>query len=465
MFQDTTGQNYRALQAFTALLKLVDALAAIPDQKESELDKIGCLPITLAEAGAALADIICEVLNCHYVGVIALDPPNDLQRLLGVSGLNPEEKQILNKDTLQVPLKDYIDDVACAQLHANQVVIVDLRQRPFRTPRSSHGARYRLVAPMILHGQLIGIFTMARTDAVYPTIELAYTPEEIALVKGIARLAAQLIERVSLLQEQVFTRANEQKLQETNRLYEDILTATSHELRTPLTTIKGNVQLALRRAATLEKRGADAPLTLENIQRIEQPLASAMLHFAKMERMIREMLDDSRIQAGKFTMLMQSFNLVEIVRREVTNIQRLVSERTVLLSLPLEEQITVFADATRIGEVVNNYLSNALKYAPASSPVRVKLALEASSVCVSVQDEGPGIAYEDQLQIWKRFRRVAGLEPPEELGHIDANLGLGLYLSEKIIELHHGQVGVDSSPGQGATFWFTLALAPVLAAP
>jgi signal transduction histidine kinase len=465
MFQDTTGQNYRALQAFTSLLKLVDALAAIPDQKESEREKIGRLPITLTEAGAALADILYEVLNCHYVSVIALDPPNDQQRLLGASGLDPEEKQILNDDTMQVPLKDYIDEVVSAQLHANQTIIIDLQQRPFRTSHSTHGARYRLVVPMILHGQLIGFFTLARTDAAYPTIDLAYTSEEIALVKGIAKLAAQLIERVSLLQEQVHTRANEQKLQEANRLYEDILTATSHELRTPLTTIKGNVQLALRRATTLEKRGAEAPLTLENIQRIEQPLASAMLHFAKMERMIREMLDDSRIQAGKFTMLMQTFNLVDIVRREVANIQRLVSERTVLLSLPSEEYIAVFADATRIGEVINNYLSNALKYAPASSPIQVKMTLEDSSVCISVQDEGPGIAYKDQIQIWKRFRRVDGLEPPEELGYIDANLGLGLYLSEKIIELHHGQVGVDSSPGQGATFWFTLALAPVLAEP
>src|SRR5579883_2364914 len=276
MLHDATSQqqNQPTLQAFISLLTLVEALASVTEEREgTQRGEPGNVPpITLRAAGQAFAEIAQQVLQCKYVGMLALDPPDERQRLIGSSGLPPNEEQRLNEDTFQVPLTDYVDASAVAQLHADQIVLLDLRERPFVTTRSIHGARYRLVAPIMLHGKLAGLFTMAKTDEKYPNVQSAYSPEERALAKGIARLAALVIEKVGLLQECAEAHSKEQRLQATARRYEDFISTASHELRTPLTTIKGNVQLAQRRMQALEKQAAQGSLSPESLRRIEQPL-------------------------------------------------------------------------------------------------------------------------------------------------------------------------------------------------
>lgn len=458
MFHETLEKDHRVLRAFTSLLTLVETLAAIPEQEERSACKEAGLPVTIATAGPSLAESTREVLGCAYVAVIALNPPDYRQHLLGVSGLDPDHKERLRVDTEQTPLADYIEASSIDRLRSGQVVTLDLQKQPFLTPRATHGARYRLVAPMVLHGQLIGLFTMAKTDAEYADVHDAYPLEEIALAKGIARLAAQVIERVSLLQAQATALANVRNLQEINRRYEDILSTTSHELRTPLTTIKINIQLALRRCGHLKKQAEQQWLTSESLQRVEHPLENAVQNFAQLDRMIRKILDDPRTQAGMFAMMMQPGNLVDIVRQAVESIRQTALDREILLSLPVEKHVPVFADADGIAEVVINYLSNALKYAPANRPIDVSVTCEGSLARVTVRDHGPGLSPQNQELVWERFYRVPEVEVQDQQSWSDANLGFGLYLCKKIIERHHGKVGVDSTPGQGSSFWFTLAL-------
>lgn len=454
MSRDVTEQyhqDHRTLQAFSSLLTLVEALANIPGQAEN------APPITLAAAAKSFTEIANQVLECKYVGLFALDPPDERQRILASSGLPPEEEQRLRQDTGHTPLADYVNATVIEQLHANQAVLLDLKYQPFVTTRSIHGARYRLVAPMMLNGQMIGFFTMAKTEEGHPDVQSAYTPEEVALARGIAKLAAQIIERVSLLQEQARAKANEQKFQETTRRYEDCLSTTSHELRTPLTTIKGNLQLAQRRFTALGKRVEPSPEMTSMLQRVEQPLKEALQNFGRLERMISELLDYSRIQAEKFVLREQTCNLIEVVRHAVEDTQKTLNGREILLSLPERETIPVYADRDRIGDVMHNFLTNAHKYSPAELPIKVSLSVEGTRARVAVRDEGAGIPAAEQARVWERFYRVPGIEV---LAHStsDSNLGLGLYLCAEIIELHHGQVGVDSAPGQGSTFWFTLNL-------
>ena len=463
MFRDATEQDHqerRTLQAFTSLLTLVEALSTITEQGEhtSHAEADNPLPITLATAGKSFAEIAQQVLDCKYVGVFALDPPDERQRLLGTSGLSPAEEVIFQRDTDQIPLAEYVSTSAIAQLHNDQVVALDLKQQPFITTRSTYGARFRLVAPMMRQKHLIGIFTMAKTDDEYQNIQSAYTPQEMALAKGIARLATQIIERVRLLQERAEAKANAQKLQEATRRYEDCLSTASHELRTPLTTIKGNLQLSQRRITTLAKRAAQSTETLEGLRRVEQPLKEALQNFGRLERMIGELLDYSRIQADKFRLHKQSCNLVEIVRAVVEAERSAAGGRTILLTLPEHEEIPIYADKDRISDVVHNYLTNAHKYSPLERPIEVSLSVEGTLARVSVRDEGAGIPLQEQQHVWERFYRVPGIEVVEQ-SISDSNLGLGLYLCQEIIELHHGQVGIQSSPDQGSTFWFTLELA------
>ena len=124
-----------------------------------------------------------------------------------------------------------------------------------------------------------------------------------------------------------------------------------------------------------------------------------------------------------------------------------------LESLPPEHAVPVLADAERITQVINSYLANALSYSPAEQPVPVQLRVEGAVTRVSVQDQGPGIPGEEQERIWERLYRAKVVAVQHEL---DLSLGLGLYLSRVFIEGHQGSVGVQSEPGHGATFWFTL---------
>jgi signal transduction histidine kinase len=149
-------------------------------------------------------------------------------------------------------------------------------------------------------------------------------------------------------------------------------------------------------------------------------------------------------------------DLVAIVRRAVEDQSLLVPVRSIRLHVPSKATAPVVADADRIGQVITNYLTNAIKYSPADRPVEVFLAIERQIARVSVQDEGPGLSAEEQQAIWERFYQVKRIKAQGESG---AGLGLGLHICQTIIEQHQGQVGVQSSPGEGSTFWFTLPLA------
>lgn len=117
----------------------------------------------------------------------------------------------------------------------------------------------------------------------------------------------------------------------------------------------------------------------------------------------------------------------------------------------------VSADAERLGQVVTNYLSNALRYSGEASPVEVGVQREGGQGRMWVRDQGPGIPPDEQERVWERFYRVPGIAVQSGSG---MGLGIGLYLSKTIIEQHGGLVGVQSTSGAGATFWFTLPLAP-----
>jgi signal transduction histidine kinase len=459
VFHDPIEQHQRelaTLQTFAFLLTLVEALVAIQDQEEGMAgEKAGHASPGIA-AGTSLVQICSQVLGYRYVGVFALDPPDNRLHLLGVSGLTPEQEQRFRAATDHTPLTACLDPTAMHQLSANQVVLLDVKQLPLASAGVPFGARYLLVAPMVLHEQLIGLFVIAKTDAEYPDIHSAYTQEEIELAKEIAEMMTRVIERVRVLDAWAKAHAHELAAQEINRCYDTFLTIASHELRTPLTTIKGSLQLALRRLATLEQQGKHLPSSVDMIHRLLHLLERALQSSEKLKHIFCLLLDASRIQAEQFVVVKRPCNLVEIVRSAVENVQRVATDRTILLSLPEEKTVPIIADADRINQVVTNYLTNALKYSPAPHPIEVRLAVEEAFARVSVRDEGPGFSLEEQARIWERFYRLSGIQEPYGS---DADLGLDLYLCRAIIARHRGRVGIQSAPGEGATFWFTLPLA------
>jgi len=250
--------------------------------------------------------------------------------------------------------------------------------------------------------------------------------------------------------------AKVQALSETTRQMDEFLGIASHELRTPLTAIKGNLQLAKRQLNRMLKQDE---ITKEEvagtITTIQGLLDRAERQATVQNRLVNDLIDISRIHAGRLELQVEPCDLTGIVREVVEDQRDTSPTRTILFESPTME-VLVQADIDRVGQVVNNYLSNALKYSEKTHPVEVHIELEGSVVRVSVRDGGPGLPPGEQERIWDRFYRAEGVEVKSGSG---VGLGLGLHICRTIIEQQGGQVGVESKEGVGSTFWFTLPLA------
>jgi signal transduction histidine kinase len=198
----------------------------------------------------------------------------------------------------------------------------------------------------------------------------------------------------------------------------------------------------------------------EQLEQVQQPLASATQNARLQERLIKELIDDARLQANTLELHLKQCDLVALLREAVTHQQRLAPERTIVLDvIPIEQAVPIIADAERITRVINSYLEHALSFSPANEPVTVQLTLEDAVARVSVHDAGPALPVEEQGRIWERFHSIKRMAEEHAL---EPGFGLGFYLSRVFIERHHGHVGVQSDPDHGTTFWFTL---PVEASP
>jgi signal transduction histidine kinase len=266
---------------------------------------------------------------------------------------------------------------------------------------------------------------------------------------GLAVVAHLNITERKLLEEQVSG---------ANREMSDFLSLVSHEVRTPLTSLNGYMQLARQRLQRLQvevAQGALSPETLEQrLAALQQSLEQVEAPARRLNRLIMDLAEVANIQSERLDLHRAPCDLAEIVAEVVEEQQLAWPNREIDLRLS-DQAVMVQADRDRIGQVVTNYLTNALKYAPAERPIEVSLSLEAEQVRVEVRDQGPGVPPEKQELIWQRFYRIPGAKAERPVG---GNLGLGLYICRSIITQHGGRAGVESAPGSGATFWFTLPL-------
>jgi signal transduction histidine kinase len=171
--------------------------------------------------------------------------------------------------------------------------------------------------------------------------------------------------------------------------------------------------------------------------------------------LVDDLLDLSHIQAGELPLRLVPCYLAALVAQAVEERRALDPTRTIEMQTP-SGPAPVSADVERLTQVVDHYLDNALKYSTPERPVTVEVTVDGAMARLWVRDAGPGIPAADQERIWDRFYQVEGV------GHRSGSsvgLGLGLYLSRRIVERHGGRVGVESAPGTGATFWAELPLA------
>lgn len=249
------------------------------------------------------------------------------------------------------------------------------------------------------------------------------------------------------------TEIEEQKQLEERK--DEFLRMASHDLRSPLTAIKGNLQLSLRQLKRLlSSSGAGEFVSRRPLEDLTRMLERALRQTEVQNRLISDLLDVSRIQAGKLELSLAPCDLVVLVQQIVQDYQARVTDRTMTLALPeIGQPVVVEADADRLGQVLSNFLTNALKYTPASSPLEIGIQEQGEQARVWVRDHGPGLTREQQQRIWERYYQAEGIATQQGASQ---GLGLGLHICRALISQHGGTVGVESVPGEGATFWFAL---------
>lgn len=216
---------------------------------------------------------------------------------------------------------------------------------------------------------------------------------------------------------------------------DEFISIASHELKTPLTSIKAFNQL-LAKTNDLSKAKSF-------LQRVDNATS-------KLERLINDMLDVSRINAGRLQFDKSVFNLKELLQECCENLQLSVSSHRILLKE--SEAVNVYADRFRMEQVIGNLLSNAVKYSPHADEVSVSMRVEQEGVVVAVQDHGIGIDSKDLEKLFDRYYRS------DNAAQRFGGLGLGLFISSEIIKAHQGTFWIESELGVGTTVYLRIPL-------
>lgn len=307
----------------------------------------------------------------------------------------------------------------------------------------AEGIRSSLTCPLTVNGDPVGfLFFSSREPYTYADAHVESYQRiaaQLAVIIEKGRLASELAAQKNAIDQR------NTELQELNELKNTFLSIAAHDLRSPLGVIEmamgilGDPQMDLTRD--------EYHTILDNIQ--------AQTHH--MTNLIDNLLDFSVIESGQIELLPKTIMLDEFLARMAHDHRQLAVPKgtSVYLAAAPETNTTIMADPGRLRQVMDNLISNAVKYAPPGSTVTLYAEPIPDGWRIAIKDEGPGISLEDRARLFQPFERLAAQPTGGE-----NSTGLGLAISRHLVEAHGGTIGVDSEPGQGATFWFTLPTQP-----
>lgn len=440
--------KHRTQESLEALLEMAEAAVTVTAPGGSATSVRG--------VGMRLIELSRRVLGCQRIAIAVSDPETGVIRPLAAVGMRAGEVRRWLAGLTGAPRPGAGATLApeptiLRRLRTGEAQVFDLRGPRFRAVSSDFGARTALVSPMLIAERLVGYIALDYSDEPHE-----FTPEELDLASAVSKLAALVIDRDRILRERSAAEAQLLALEQANQRMNEFLGIAAHELRTPITVIKANLQMLSRRSATISERVATSERLVVETSRLErytELLARTEKSLTRLTRLVDDMLDVSRVRAGKLEMRIEQVDLADITRDAVEEQRIAEPGRTIMLEALVSGPLPVCGDAERLEQVVTNYLTNALKYSTDTAPVRVRLWRDGARYYVGVTDEGPGIPPEFQAQVWELFQRAPGIEVVSGSG---IGLGLGLHLCKTLIERQGGQVGVASEPGQGSTFWLSL---------
>jgi PAS domain S-box-containing protein len=254
-------------------------------------------------------------------------------------------------------------------------------------------------------------------------------------------IASPILDENGKIQMWVGSTTDIQKIKEEEQRKADFVSLLSHEIKTPITSIKGYIQLMKREIGKDSFQREKISGGLERVDRLVMQLTG----------LVSDMLDLTRIETGHLDLNKKPVDLETLIEEVVSDFKMTSPGRDI--SIIQQTNFTVEVDRDKIAQVLINLISNAIKYSPAETTVKITTFQNGNGTGVSITDQGIGISKKDHKKIFERFYRVEGKEKYQFSG-----FGIGLYLAHSIIERHGGKLTLDSHPGKGSTFTFLLPM-------
>lgn len=280
-----------------------------------------------------------------------------------------------------------------------------------------------MIVPFFSKKKPLGVLTFVTSET-----ERQYTPTDLTMAEDLANRISVAIENAKLYEE----------AQNAVRLRNEFISIASHELKTPVTSVKAYAQMLQRKFMKIGDANSS-----ENLRKMDEQLN-------KLSLLINDLLDVTKIEAGKLLLHEDFYDFDELILETVESIQHTIEQKIKVLG---QTGRKVYGDKERTSQVLINFLSNAAKYSPGSKKIEVILKYGKDTVEVNVRDFGLGITKEKHSKVFERFYRASGPK-----GETFSGLGLGLYISKEIITRQRGKIWVASEVGKGSTFSFSLPI-------
>jgi two-component system, NtrC family, sensor kinase len=415
---DAHTQMSEALEQQTATSEILRVISSSPTDLRPVMNAV-------AENAARL----CDAADAHI-----WHRDGDRLRIVASHGAMPLTRRELTISRQSVVGRAVSDRRA---VHVEDLAGTFQEEFPDSRGMKELGYRTILAIPLLREEQPIGVIMLRRTEV------RAFSGGQVALLKTFADQAVIAIENVRLFTE--LADSNREIAEKSHQLEvasqhkSEFLANMSHELRTPLNAVIGFSEVLLQRM--FGELNAKQDEYLQDIYASGQHLLS----------LINDILDLSKIEAGRMELELTDFDLPTALDSALTLIRERAGRRGIALHLSVDERLgQMRADERKIRQVVLNVLSNAIKFTPEGGRIEVAAVPRGEFVEVSVSDTGIGVAPEDQEAVFEEFRQVGTAAKKVE------GTGLGLALSRKFIELHGGRIWVQSQVGIGSTFTFTI---------
>lgn len=299
-----------------------------------------------------------------------------------------------------------------------------------------------VIVPVVIQSKMVGIFILGKTDNTLNLLD-----EEIirhfTLTIGLAYRLQESNASLTQITQQVYTM--NAKLHDLDKLKDDFVSVASHELRTPMTAIRSYVWMALHKP--------DIILS----EKLKRYLYRTLVSTERLINLVNDMLNVSRIEAGKIEIFPKAFDALALVKDVMEEVKAKADEKLIKLQLMEQNIPTVFADPDKVHQILLNLIGNSLKFTPPDGIISVGFFTDGKMIEIFVKDTGAGIGKEDLSKLFHKFSRLDNSYVAMELS---GGTGLGLYISRSLVELMHGRIWAASDgENQGATFTFSVPIA------